>query len=179
MVPMRKSAGFVAVVLAAGVVGSVSMVKNVEADDGCRPVFGHYQAQFTTTNCTAPSGLCATGTITEGGILDSSSLFIELDQAPSAGMPLTEPSATVSYSGTLTITTPHDGTLNVRDLGVVAGANNAFTELERPVSGTGRFEHASNVFFISGSTTGGGTGFDGRIHGELCGVPDHFFFIQW
>jgi len=175
MVPILKSAGFAAVVFAAGVVGSVSMVGSVHAEDGCVPVFGHYQAAFTTTNCTAASGLCATGTITEGGILDSSSLFIELDQAASAGMPGTEPGTSVSYSGTLTITTPHDGTLNVRDLGVIVGAQANFTELERPVSGTGRFTNASHVFFISGAMLNSATEFDGRIYGELCGVGDPFF----
>jgi hypothetical protein len=138
-------------------------------------VFGHYQASFTTTNCTAPSGLCATGTITNGGILDSSSLFVELDQAPSAGMPATEPGTTVSYSGTLTITTPHNGTLQVKDLGVVAGVQANFTELERPVSGTGSFANASHVFFISGSMPNNGTQFDGAIYGELCGINPFYF----
>jgi hypothetical protein len=175
MVPMLKSAGFAAVVLVAGVVGSVSMTRTVHAEDGCQPVFGHYKAAFTTTNCTAASGLCAVGTITEGGILDSSSLFVELDQAPSAGMPLTEPGTTVSYSGTLTITTPHDGALTVRDLGVIAGVQANFTELERPVSGTGRFANASHVFFISGSMPNSGTEFDGAIYGEICGVKDFFW----
>lgn len=183
MVPMLKSAGYAAVVLAAGVVGSVSMTRSVHAEDGCRPVHGHYVATFTTVNCTAPSGLCATGTITEGGILDSSSLFVELDQAPSAGMPASEPSTSVSYSGTLTINTPHDGMLQVRDLGVVAGPISAasFTELERPISGTGRFVNASHTFFISGVLSSNSTGFDGRIEGELCGVgdDDHDHFFHW
>jgi hypothetical protein len=177
MVPMRKSAGFVAVVLAAGVVGAVSMTRNVQAQSACVPVFGHYQASFTTVNCTAPSGLCATGTITNSDILDSSSLFVELDQAASAGMPATEPSTTVSYSGTLTITTPHLGALTVRDLGVVAGTPGNFSELERPVSGTGIFSTASNTFFISGSMVNNGTGFDGQIYGSLCGIsPWSFHF---
>lgn len=178
MVRKLKSAGFAAAILSAGVIGSIAMTRSVQAEDGCRPVFGRYQATFTTTNCSAHSGLCAVGTITEGGILDSSSLFVELDQAPSAGMPATEPGTSLSYSGTLTITTPHDGTLNVRDLGVIDGALSAFTELERPVSGTGRFANASHVFYISGSMPNG-TEFDGRISGEICGIPDgdHFFLF--
>jgi hypothetical protein len=171
MVPMLKSAGFVAVVLAAGVVGAVATSRSVHAEDGCRRVHGHYQANFTTVNCTSPSGLCAAGSITRGGILDSSALFVELDQAPSAGMPATEPSTSVSYSGNLTVTT-HNGTLQLRDLGVAAGpvGNASFTELERPVGGTGRFANASHTFFISGVVTS--TGFDGTISGELCGLGD-------
>jgi hypothetical protein len=174
MVPMLKSAGFAAVVLAAGIVGSASMTRSAEAQGLCVPVFGHYQAAFTTTNCTAPSGLCATGTITNGGILDSTSLFVELDQAASAGMPLTEPGTTVSYSGTLTVTTPH-GALTLRDLGVVAGAQANFTELERPTSGTGAFANASNVFFISGTMPNNATQFDGMIYGQLCGINPFSF----
>jgi hypothetical protein len=69
----------------------------------------------------------------------------------------------------------------VRDLGVVAGAQGFFTELERPVGGTGRFANASHVFFISGSMPNGGTEFDGEIHGELCGIadPDGFYHFHF
>jgi hypothetical protein len=173
MVPMLKSAGFVAVVLAAGVVGAIATTRTVQAHDGCRRVHGHYVANFTTVNCTAPSGLCATGSITGGGILDSSALFVELDQAAAAGMPASEPGTSASYSGNLTVTT-HHGTLQLRDLGVVAGpiGGASFTELERPVGGTGVFAHASHTFFISGVLPNNSTGFDGLISGELCGLGD-------
>lgn len=171
MVPMLKSAGFAAVVLAAGIVGAVATSRSAVAHDGCHRVHGHYQATITTTNCTSPIGLCATGTITRGGILDSSSLFLALDAAPAAGMPATEAPINLSYSGTLSIDT-HHGTLTVRDLGVIDGVHSNFTELERPVSGTGRFANATHDFFISGATVNNGTGFDGEISGELCGVGD-------
>jgi hypothetical protein len=171
MVHILKSAGVAAVVLAAGVVGTVATSRSVHAKDGCHRVHGHYTASFTTANCTSPIGLCATGTITHGGILDSSSLFLALDVAPAAGMPMNEPLANVSYSGTLTIDT-HHGSLGLRDLGVIDGVGNTFTELERVVSGTGRFAHATHSFFISGAMVNSGNGFDGEISGELCGVGD-------
>jgi hypothetical protein len=169
MLPKLKSTGFAAVVLAAGVVGSVGAARTVQAHDGCQRVSGHYTSSQTTVGCTSPTGICFTGQITHGGLLDSSALFIELDQAPSAGMPLTEPGTTVSYSGTLSITTD-DGTLTVRDLGVIDGARLAFTEMERPVGGTGAFTNSSHTFFISGSMNSNLTAFDGQIEGEICGV---------
>jgi hypothetical protein len=173
MVPKLRSAGVAAAVLALGVLGGVATSRSLHAEDGCRRVHGHYKANFTTVNCTAPSGLCATGSITGGGFLDSSALFVELDQAASAGMPASEPGTSVSYSGTLSITT-HHGTLQLRDLGVVAGPIGAasFTELERPVGGTGMFAHASHTFFISGVLPNNSSGFDGAISGELCGLGD-------
>lgn len=171
MVPMLKSAGFAAVVLAAGVVGAVATSRSAVAHDGCRRVHGHYQATITTQGCTSPIGLCATGTISRGGILDSSSLFLALDAAPSSGMPATEAPGNLSYSGVLTIDT-HHGSLSVRDLGVIDAAHSNFTELERPISGTGMFVNATHDFFISGATVNNGGGFDGEIYGELCGLGD-------
>ena len=169
MLPKLKSAGFAAVVLAVGVVGSVTAARTVKAHDGCHRVRGHYTASQTTAGCASPTGICFTGEITHGGMLDSSAMFIELDQAPSAGMPLTEPGTTVSYSGTVTLTT-HEGSLTMRDLGVIDGARVTFTEMERPIGGTGAFVHASHPFFISGSMNSTLTAFDGELSGELCGV---------
>ncbi len=169
MVPMPKSAAMVATVLAAGLVGTVATTRGVQAEDGCRRVYGHMMSTFTTANCTSPVGLCAAGTITHGGILESAATFLAFDAAPSAGMPTVEPAANVSYSGQLTIDTKR-GTLVVHDLGVIDGVHSNFTELERPASGTGRFAHATNVFFISGSLLNNGTEFDGEISGELCNI---------
>jgi len=171
MVPIHKSAATAAALLVAGVMGTVAATRSVHAEDRCHRVHGRMQSTFTSTNCTSPIGLCASGTITGGGILDSSATFLAFDVAPSAGMPTVEPSANVSYSGQLTIDTKR-GALVVHDLGVIDGVDSNFTELERPVSGTGRFAHASNVFFISGAMVNGQTGFDGEIHGELCNVGD-------
>jgi len=82
-------------------------------------------------------------------------------------MPLTEPATTVSYSGTLTISTKN-GTLTSRDLGVIDGARVAFTEMERPVGGTGIFANTDSVFFISGSMNSNLTAFQGTLSGVIC-----------
>jgi hypothetical protein len=172
MVQKLKSAALTAVVLAVGFVGATFHSRTVQAHDGCHRVHGRYHADVTTAGCTSPVGLCATGTITHGGFLDSSSIFVALDIAPFAGMPATEPAGNVSYSGTITINA-HGGMLQVRDLGVVDSIHGGnFTEIERPASGTGIFTNASHDFFISGSLTNNQNTFDGEISGELCGLGD-------
>jgi|HubBroStandDraft_1064217.scaffolds.fasta_scaffold135721_2 hypothetical protein len=169
MVQLLKSASFTALALAAGFAGMTATPRTVHAEDGCLPVHGLYHADVTTTGCTSPIGLCATGTITRGWFLDSASVFVALDVAPSAGMPTAEPAANASYSGTITIDA-HDGTLTLRDLGVIDSIHGNFSEIERPTSGTGLFANATHDFFISGSLSNNQNTFDGQISGELCGL---------
>jgi hypothetical protein len=137
------------------------------AEETCHRVHGRIQSSFTTTNCASPVGQCTEGVITGAGLLDSATTFLALDAAPSAGMPATEPSANLAYSGVLTIKT-RLGTLITHDLGVLDAATASFTEMERPASGTGIFANQSSVFFISGAIVNNGTGFDGELYGELC-----------
>ena len=149
------------------VTASGLLTGRVRANDGCRHVHGKINSVFTTQNCTSPVGLCTVGTITEAGELDGSTTFVALAVAPSAGLS-NEPAANLSYSGQLTIVTDH-GTLVVNDLGVLDAAHLAFTEMERPASGTGKFENpGSTAFFISGSIVDNGQGFQGNLSGSLC-----------
>jgi hypothetical protein len=169
MVPLLKSASFAALAVVAGVAGMTATPRTVHAEDGCLPVRGLYHADVTTTGCTSPIGLCASGTITRGLFLDSASVFVALDVAPSAGIPSEEPAANASYSGTLTIDAL-GGTLQLRDLGVIDSIHGNFSEIERPTTGTGLFANATHDFFISGSLSNNQTTFDGEITGELCGL---------
>ena len=147
-------------------VGAVT--HKVHADMSCAPVHGTIHSVFFTHNCTSPVGLCTVGAITGSGLLDGNTSFLALNAAPSAGMQNTEPPQNLSYSGQLTIVTTN-GTLVTRDLGVLDAFHLAFTELERPTSGTGVFANvASNDFFISGSVVDNGTGFQGTLSGVVC-----------
>ena len=81
---------------------------------------------------------------------------------------MVEPAANLSYSGQLTIVAKH-GTLVTNDLGVLDAARLAFTEMERPASGTGVFANPGNsVFFISGAIIDNGQGFQGNLSGSIC-----------
>ena len=140
----------------------------VSAHNRCQLVWGTINSVFTTQNCTSPVGLCTTGTITGSGLLDGNTSFVALDVAPSAGMSGVEPAANLSYSGQLTIVA-RQGTLVTNDLGVLDAAHLAFTEMERPSSGTGVFANpGSNAFFISGSIVDNGQGFQGYLSGIAC-----------
>ena len=134
----------------------------------CRPVHGTIHSVFNKQNCTSPVGLCTTGTITDAGPLDGATTFSALNVAPSAGLAPQEAPANLSYSGQLTIVASH-GTLVTNDLGVLDAAHLAFTEIERPASGTGVFANpGTSVFFISGSIVDNGTGFQGDLTGTVC-----------
>jgi hypothetical protein len=88
--------------------------------------------------------------------------------APSAGLSSVEPAANLSYSGQLTITASR-GTLTTDDLGVLDAGHLAFSEMERPASGTGIFANPTNtVFFISGALVDNGQGFQGDLSGTVC-----------
>lgn len=125
-------------------------VRSIATDDRCRPVHGTISSLFITQNCASPVGLCTAGHITGAGPLDSATAFAALDVAPSGGLPAVEPPANLSYSGQLTIVASH-GTLVTRDFGVLDANHVAFTEMERPVSGTGVFANPGSSVDLSGT----------------------------
>ncbi len=133
----------------------------------CLPVHARIEASFVAEDCSSPVGLCTAGTITEGGLLNGSTRFTALAAAPAAGMYGVEADSTLSYNGELIVTTRH-GALEISDVGVFDQAAGKFTELDRVIGGTGIFAYASGVLFISGDSYADGSGFDGRISGELC-----------
>jgi hypothetical protein len=167
MVSISKSAGWVATLCLIGAIGGSTVTRDVHADERCKHVSGTIHSLFSSTGCTSPVGLCTAGAITGSGELDGATTFLAFDAAPSAGLPAVEPAANLSYSGALTINARR-GTLLTHDLGVLDATGLAFTEIERPASGTGIFENPSNDFFISGAITDSGNGFTGEIYGILC-----------
>lgn len=133
----------------------------------CRPVHGTIHSLFTQ-NCASPVGLCTAGTISDAGILNGTTTFVATGVAPYAGLPSVEPQPNLSYSGQLTIAASN-GTLITHDLGVLDASHFAFTEIERPFSGTGIFANpGTSVFFISGSIVDNGQGFQGDLSGTVC-----------
>lgn len=161
--PIRWLALVTLILVAVGTVAP-----KLRAEVSCRPVHGTITSVLTTQNCASPVGICTVGVITGAGLLNGTTSFLALDAAPSAGMPPVEPAANLSYSGQLTIVTMN-GTLVTRDLGVLDQTHSAFTEVERPASGTGVFANpGSNVFFISGSVVDNGQGFQGDLSGVVC-----------
>lgn len=140
----------------------------------CFPVLGRIQVAISAENCTSPVGLCTAGTFRSGYVSGTTRYRATgLGGAPvgeaSIVTPPSEPGTTWSYAGELTIST-RLGDLVLSDVGVLDTVSGTFTEINRPVSGTGALEGVTGQLFMSGNVTGGGTGFDGQVTGRLC-VP--------
>jgi hypothetical protein len=145
----------------------------------CFPVRATIEAFFTDGPCDSPVGLCTEGEVKSPlGLFSGSSRFTAtgLGGEPvgedSIVTPPAEPATTWSYSGVLEISTGV-GTVTFEDVGVLDTVAGTFTELERPLSGTGLFRGVTGALFISGHLTPAGDGFDGRISGELCVPKGH------
>ena len=102
---IRLSAPATLILIALGAV-----TRRVGADESCAAVHGTITSVSITQNCTSPIGICTVGTITGAGLLNGNTTFVAADAAPSAGMPNTEPSINLSYSGQLTIVTANGHT---------------------------------------------------------------------
>ena len=160
-----------AIVLGVAVLGGMATVdataSRAEAHQPCRKVHGHITTQVTTENCSSPVLLCTVGTISGGGMLNGASAFTTLGLAPGAGLSPLVPGTTLSYTGNLMISTRR-GDLSLTDIGILEQTTLRFTELDQVVGGTGEFAGQTGRWFIAGFVTGGGTGFDGDIEGDIC-----------
>ena len=115
----------------------------------------------------SPVGLCSKGVI-GSGILKGFKAAVYTAAAPSAGL-WTESPGVLSYSAEAVFTT-EDGELHLSQLGVIDTLRQVFTEVNRVVGGTGRFEQATGDLFISGtvSTSDISTDFKSNVTGTVC-----------
>ena len=139
-------------------------------DETCIPVQAKINTLFNVAGCTSPVGLCTTGQITGGGILNGETRFTAMSIATAAGMTGIEPDTTLSYHGVLEIIT-QDGVLYIRDVGVFDQVVRVYSEVDRITAGIGRFENASGTLFIYGNAFDDGSGFDGEVRGQVCLMP--------
>ena len=130
----------------------------------CSSAKAKLEANWTLEDCFSPIANCTAGKVYKGGFLNGETYYTAMDASYGAGL-LSEPLSTVSYAGEFMIKTKH-GSLFFTDVGFMEGAYNVFSEVDRVVSGTGRFEGATGLLFISGDVTA--TGFSGVITGEIC-----------
>ena len=165
---LRKSnVLFLCIVAMAGFAGRQALAS---PDELCIPVHATIKAVFVLADCDSPVGLCTTGQISGGGILNGNTRFTALGIAPAAGITGIEPDSTLSYHGVLEITTRH-GTLTISDIGVFDQLVGVFSEVDRITAGSGRFENASGTLFIHGNAFPDGSGFDGEVRGQICLLP--------
>lgn len=139
--------------------------KRSAARPACHDVHGTIRTALLAELCQSGTGMCTAGTIARGGQLDGTTAY-QLDA-------LGDPAGfeAVPYSGVLTITAS-SGTLVLHDMGLLDFGKGIYTEYLVAESGTGAFAGATGTLFASGFVTGGGTGFDGTLTGQLCGARD-------
>jgi hypothetical protein len=167
---MKISSNVVSIVSllsAAGVVAAVGITRTVQAATTCKAVKGTYVANYTTTNCESPIGVCYSGTITSGGTLNGTTFLSMTDTASSAGIPTGEPATTVSYDGSLVITTKN-GTLTLHALGLLENNLLAFSEIDNQTAGTGDFAGTSNLVYVYGAVPSDNETLTGTIVGDVC-----------
>lgn len=133
----------------------------VRADPPCMPIDTTIVTTYSTEGCTSPVGVCTVGTVPLGKEI-ATTRFRALTIVPGA-----EPD-TLLYTGELVITT-REGSITLRDAGVLNGATGAFFELQDAVGGTKKYKRVTGMLTSQGTATG--TGFSGTLTGELCRVP--------
>jgi hypothetical protein len=132
----------------------------------CKLIHAQFIQTLVTADCPSPIGVCTTAHI-DSGLLKGTKTFMALGAAPTAGLGEVEAASTFSYAGPVVIAT-EEGELNVSFVGVLDNANAFFSELGRPMGGTGRFAGATGILFVSGYVTGEGTVFNSTMTGEVC-----------
>lgn len=153
--------------LVAFAIAGLFLVAGTAYADECKQVHAQIISDPIFGCATSPIGLCTSGTIDGNQGLNGSTFFTGDSAAP--GPPTApNPAWTISYSGTLEITTAH-GTLVTRDTGIFDQLTGVFSSFDvvDSVNSSGKFAGATGTLFI------GGRLIDGRfvttvITGELC-----------
>jgi hypothetical protein len=163
-----KMASVAALLLASSlVVGASTTVEATHGSRICFPLSGDVDATFAAEGCTSPVGICTQGTFRSFFGRGTTSFTATGLTVGAVG----EPETSWAYTGVFTVTIPRKGSIVFSDLGVLDNVVGTFTELERPVSGTGWFEDVSGAGFVSGTVKPDGSGFVGRLTSDLCISP--------
>src|SRR2546428_2003854 len=121
-----------------------------EAKD-CRSLDARMRLRITKDGCNSPAGICTVAQlVTQGGFLEGATWFFTMvGNVESAGMRPLEPASTLSYAGKFTVTAPK-GTITTSNVGVYDPVVKAFSQLDRISGGTGDFDQASGIIFVTG-----------------------------
>jgi hypothetical protein len=125
-------------------------------------------AYSMTPSCTSPVGVCTAGNVTSAN-LKGTTWFTALSSQPSS------PPGVASYAGDLVITTA-DGTVTLRDSGLLNSSSGQYVELQEVTSGTGVYLGATGMLVSQGIATA--TGFEGTLSGSFCAVQRYANWIE-
>jgi hypothetical protein len=128
-------------------------------DDRCVAVNARIATTYATdAGCTSPVGVCTTGNVMSGN-LAGTTRFTASTTGPASSPGLT------FYTGDLVITTA-DGTVSLRDHGVLNPTNGYYFELQNVTGGTGAHQGKTGMLVSQGTATP--TGFEGILNGSIC-----------
>jgi hypothetical protein len=142
-----------------------------QSPEVCKRLNARLATVAVSEGCTSPVDFCAAGVITGDGLVQGRTEVVVLGLLPSVGFPSIEPDTTLAYAGDRIIETKH-GDLSLRITGVFDTLRGEFSELERVVGGTGRFENAVGTVYVTGVSNAAGNEFEGDITGVICHSPD-------
>src|SRR5438067_4650832 len=125
-------------------------------------------AYSMTPSCASPVGVCTAGNVTSEN-LEGTTWFTALSSQPSS------PPGVSSYTGDLVITTA-DGTVTLRDSGLLNSSSGHYSELQEVTSGTGVYLGANGMLVSQGIATA--TGFEGTLSGSFCEVQPYANWIE-
>lgn len=132
------------------------------ADPKCTAVDSPIVTTFFVEGCDSPVGICTQGTVRIGKET-ATTRFRALTVAPGSSPD------ELLYTGELVITT-REGTITIRDYGVLQSATGQFSELQQVVGGTKKYKHFDGMLTSQGLATA--TGFEGTLTGMLCRVDE-------
>jgi hypothetical protein len=128
-------------------------------DPRCTAVHDAIVTTFSQSpDCPSPVGVCTDGTISSGAFAGTTTFVAMTARAGPS------PDSTF-YEGDLVITAA-DGTITLRDNGMLNGATNFYLEMQEVVSGTGGYQGYSGLLISQGMATA--TGFEGVLSGSIC-----------
>jgi hypothetical protein len=127
----------------------------VAAAGPCKQVHAQIVSDPILGCAESPIGLCTSGRIAGNHGLRGTTFFAG-DSAGESTATAPNPAATLSYSGTLEITTAK-GTLALRDTGIFDQFTGLFSSFDvvETVNSTGRFAGVTGKLFIGGEIVGG------------------------
>src|SRR2546428_4651464 len=125
-------------------------------------------AYSRTRSSRGTGGDCTAGNVTSAN-LKGTTWFTALSSQPSS------PPGVASYAGDLVITTA-DGTVTLRDSGLLNSSSGRYFELQEVTSGTGAYLRATGMLVSQGTATA--TGFEGTLSGSFCEVQRYAHWME-
>ena len=135
------------------------LVSQAALADQCAPIRTNIVTDYALgPSCTSPVGVCTVGTLFSGRIAATTRFTAR------SVMPGLSPDLLV-YAGELVLTLS-DGTITIRDHGLLNSTTAYFFEVQQVISGTGAYARATGLLTSRGLSTP--TGFQGLVTGTIC-----------